>query len=284
MNARGIPSPSRDCRPAAPPSGWARAARRPAAFTLIELLVVLSIIGIIAALSMPAIKSWNKSNVTTSANRQLLDDLALARQSAISMRTPVYMVFLPPSIGDSSQFNPSLLANSGDRQTFTNLLAGQYASYALFTARQVGEQPGRSSPRYLTAWKTLPQGSFFSTNKFASTYPPPNPFFRVNGVQVFTNYLVCPFPSARSPLSLPLPFIAFDARGRLTTGSADLKSDEILPLARGSVFAPHDANKHALQGLPYILESPAGSSVSVSNHIVVNALTGRAHVETQQIP
>src|SRR5579862_1526931 len=62
------------------------------AFTLVELLVVISVMGLIAALAVPALKNLGKSNVQTSAVRQLLDDIGRARQLAISQHTTVYMV------------------------------------------------------------------------------------------------------------------------------------------------------------------------------------------------
>lgn len=65
-------------------------------FTLIEMLVVVGIIGILAAISLPAMKGIGQANLTAAANRQLLDDLSYARLRAISDRTTVYMVFVPP--------------------------------------------------------------------------------------------------------------------------------------------------------------------------------------------
>ena len=64
------------------------------AFTLIELLVVISIMGLVAALAVPAIKNLGKSNTQTAALRQFLDDIGRARQLAISDHTTVYMVFV----------------------------------------------------------------------------------------------------------------------------------------------------------------------------------------------
>src|ERR1035438_538321 len=65
------------------------------AFTLVEMLVVISILGILAALTEPALKNLGKSNAATSASRQLLDGVGRARQLAIANHTTVYMVFVP---------------------------------------------------------------------------------------------------------------------------------------------------------------------------------------------
>src|SRR4051812_4982181 len=65
------------------------------AFTLIELLTVIAIVGILAALLAPVLKNFSKPDVTVAATRQMLDDVARARQLAISQRSTVFMVFVP---------------------------------------------------------------------------------------------------------------------------------------------------------------------------------------------
>ena len=72
----------------------ARTARRQA-FTLVEMIVVLGIIGILAAMTLPSFKKAGKGNLTESATRQLMDDLAYARLKAITTRTKVYVLFTP---------------------------------------------------------------------------------------------------------------------------------------------------------------------------------------------
>ena len=49
------------------------------AFTLIELLVVMAIIGVLAAIGLPAIRGMGGSNDVGAAVRQLMDDLSNAR-------------------------------------------------------------------------------------------------------------------------------------------------------------------------------------------------------------
>ena len=135
---------------------------RPTAFTILELLVVIVIIGLLATIGLPAIRGMTKSNVLIAANRQLLDDIGYARQRAIADHTTVYMVFVPPNITDINQFP----TNQGSYNLITNLYTGQYSTYALLALRSVGDQPGVSSPHYLTPWRSLPNGVYIATNKF----------------------------------------------------------------------------------------------------------------------
>jgi prepilin-type N-terminal cleavage/methylation domain-containing protein len=239
------------------------------AFTLLELLVVLAIIGLIAKIGLPAISGIGRANASITAQRQLQDDLALARQRALANRSDVYMVFVPPGIIsiDPATVIPAL--TPVEKRVYTNLLAGQYTTYALVASRQVGDQPGTHTWHYLTAWRTLPDGMFIATNKFWG--------LTVNGVKPFATNATIPFPLASSQNRV-VPYVVFNYLGQLASGS-----DETIPLVRGSIFYHRDANGQLDRQAPDVLENPAGNSISVSNHLRIDWLTGRARVEQAQL-
>jgi len=258
-------------------------ARLEAGFTLLEVLVVIGIMGIVAAVSLPAIKSWNRSNTTTAASRQLLDDLALARQRAISTRSTVYVVFQPPAPWLAEFGRIPLLTSPPwdprDLPLLTNLLSAPYASYALFARRQSGDQPGVTNAQFITAWKMLPEGTFIATNKFTKVVAGIPPLL-VNGVRPFTNTVACPFPSSTSPVLFRyMPCVGFDSQGRLLGGS-----DEVIPLARGTVYPGRGTDGQITIAPPSLSENPPFNSINQSNHIRVDLLTGRARVEKWEMP
>jgi prepilin-type N-terminal cleavage/methylation domain-containing protein len=252
-----------------------------AAFTLLELLVVIVIIGLLATIGLPAIRGMTKSNAIIAANRQMLDDISAARQSAIANHTTVYMVFVPSGVQNIPL--DKLIGQTDILRQYTNLYGGQFTTYALLSLRSVGDQPGQTSPKYLTDWRSLPNGVFIATNKFP---PTTSKTYSSNVVNFYTNVfaygMLFPFPivstNASSATKQNLPYIGFNYLGQLVNGI-----DEAIPLARGSIFYLRDGNGNFIQGDPDVKETPPGNSISVSNVIHIDWLTGRAHVERLEV-
>jgi prepilin-type N-terminal cleavage/methylation domain-containing protein len=240
------------------------------AFTLIELLVVIGIMALIAAIAAPSLRRMRQSDLMAAANRQLLDDLASARQRAIVGHTTVYMLFMPPVPLNHPAAGPPL-----DDPHEQLLLDHQQTSYALYVQRTVGDQPGQPNESYLTDWRSLPQGVFIPTWKFANA---------ADRFQYATNI---PVPKIDSPILLDMPYVAFDYQGRLVLeGLPNTTNEVFVPFARGFV----DYQKDAATGLlrwapPDAVEDPPANSTdpNMFNHIVIDWITGRAKVVRREI-
>jgi len=280
------------------------------AFTLLEMLVVITILGILAGLTVPVLKNFGKSDATLGGSRQLLDGVARARQLAMSQRTTVYMVFVPTNFWiDTSKQYPNAAADSwwgnlpaGLKAAVTNLADKQLSGYNFVAYGAMGDQPGQHAWHYLDRWQALPEGTFIAWSKFTNA---PNQYYviadpiytnqayRIFGFNISTNI---PFPAEQGtnyPPLVPatgghviLPYIAFNYLGQLTTDGVSLADrDEYIPLAHGAVFAALDSATKTLQlpnsppvpNSPEVQENPPGNSTNISYNIVyIDRLTGRA--------
>ncbi len=242
-----------------------------AAFTLIELLVVLVIIGMLAAISLPALKNIRQSNALVSAGRQLVQDLSNARARAIGEQTTVYVVFMPDISGLT--FN----LGTAEGKLGERLKGSLYSSYALYAERSVGDQPGTTNnSRYLTEWRSLPEGVLIETNKFLGVWNDPDLHERR------LNFRDFPFPKSFSSLN-QLLCLAFDNRGRVVDPndhSRILTTGEVLPLARGSVLVSRAADG-TLTDAPDVREIVPDDQGK--HWVVIDGLTGRVRVETTTI-
>jgi prepilin-type N-terminal cleavage/methylation domain-containing protein len=272
-------------------------------FTLLEMLAVLAIIGLVAALAMPVMRNF-RPNYTASAMRQLLDDLGYARQLAISQRTTVLMVFVRPSFWTDPATNgwrvpPAQLA--ANWSAAANLFEKQMVGYAMVSLRSAGDQPGKHTARYLTPWRTLPEGAYIAWQKFvpgtavlpiytnsAALNPVPMLAYQVDGFDLTS---AVPFPLIDTGVYRPpqpyvtLPYIAFDYLGRRCDANGKVISrDAVIPLTRGSIGFGHDpASKTPRAAPPTLNEDPPGNTTNAFNLVYVDWLTGRARGVQQEV-
>jgi type II secretory pathway pseudopilin PulG len=268
------------------------------------LLVVISILGILAYLTTPAIKNFGKSNATVSAARQLLDDVGRARQFAIGQRTTVYMVFVPTNFWADATGNPSTWFNNltpTAQTAATNLCDKQLTGYTFMAYGAMGDQPGNHRWHYLAPWQNLPDGTFIALTKFTNSpsqsYRMNDPvsgalMFYINGFSV-TN--IIPFPVETNTVTTPpsisdlpyLPYIAFNYLGQLVSDvdASGNYRDAYIPLAKGGISLARDSATKALQfGPADVTEMPPGNSTNSSYNIIhIDRLTGRAVLEFQKL-
>jgi prepilin-type N-terminal cleavage/methylation domain-containing protein len=287
------------------------AAFRNQAFTLLEMLTVIAIIGIIAALTVPILKNFGKSDVTISASRQLLDDIGHARQLAMSQRTTVYMVFVPTNFWNwcsqgTGIFTASGVVTPAQTNVATSLLGMQLTGYTFLAYGAVGDQPGNHQWHYLAPWQSLPDGAYIPMWKFYNSFSTPagqtfnfsdpvnpNAYFNINAFP--TNTFPFPTQDATNDYAL-LPYIAFNYLGQLSTPSGQLFTPNVpggigdqdytgggidIPLAQGSLVNGKDGTtKTLIMGPPQVFENPPGNSTNISYNVVhIDPLTGRATLE-----
>jgi prepilin-type N-terminal cleavage/methylation domain-containing protein len=244
------------------------------AFTLLELMMVIAIIGFIAALTLPHVAGFGKANSMTAATRQMLDDVALARQRAMVNRSTVYMVFLPPMFWNNVSYSLNMTG-----QQVSNLVMHQYSAYALVSLATVGDQPGQHHPQYITDWRFLPSGVFIAPFEFSlagAVVTTTNTLVGTTNAHVILPWstITVPFPSLYSTNTfMSLPCIGFTPQGSLT--SSLVRQYEYIALARGSIFYPTDTNGQPLFQPPNLAEVPPNNDVNNPNVIQIDGITAR---------
>jgi len=246
------------------------------AFSLIELLVVIAIIAAVSVISVPVMRGLGSSNVMTSGTQQLMDDLMLARHKAMVGRTPVHVIFVPPDL--SNQAVPGGLSNR-EQRLWERLRGGGFTMYALYAERSLGDQPGKRNDRYITDWRTLPDGVFIADYEFnppGVNFDTTDPFQRSFALGNF------PFPTQQSPVRRDLPHVTFDENGSLlqrdATGNRVYKPEYIW-MAKGSVLVARNGTTVSVDAR----EVPLFNSISNYNRIRIDPVSGRARLERPEI-
>ena len=243
--------------------------RRQTAFTLVELLGVVAIIVIILRLTLPALDGILSGDGDGMARTQVVGDLNRARQMALEKGVSVYMVFMPlyddVKLTQGYNNNQKIFYFSQD-EGVNSLLGSQLTSYAIYAEYMPGDQPGSPSTKWLTDWKTLPDGYHFNRTEL-------NVLERLKVQYLKGNK---PLPSNR--IGLELPHIKFNKRGELESKRGDrVMGGMFLSVAKGGVLPPgkNQYDKY----IPGNGDPPEAVASTDRKWLFINGITGRAEIK-----
>jgi len=244
--------------------------RREGAFTLMEMLVVVGIIGMVIAIGLPSIEKLARPSGMGVAQRQLLDLCTYARHLSLSTRSEIHICFITQELAavDTNRWSGS------DAFLVNQLLGSQNRGYALYADRSVGDQPGRSVPKYLTDWDALPDHIFISTNEFFFNFTYDR---STNDAPFLYKSIRFPHVDSTNQLNAPnlntfvVPMISFNSRGQLSSGR-----DTYIPLSQGSVVYRYnaDGSRFAKQVPSTIDPTPRATAIISGVRYYVRSGTG----------
>jgi prepilin-type N-terminal cleavage/methylation domain-containing protein len=163
-------------------------------FTLIELITVIGIMAVMMVIAIPSMNASRASAVSAGAN-EITSTMMFARAKAITQRSQVRVVFW------------------NGLYTTNNIIPN--VSYAILLLNA-------GSWEYVTNWRHLPKGAYFST--LPGALPSPFPF-PVGGFNIAN-----------------IPSVQFRSTGALISGDISIAVSEGTALADGSVVNKKPAN------------------------------------------
>ena len=184
------------------------------------------------------------------------------------------------------------------------MLNSQYRGYAMYEKREIADQPGASTPHWITRWRNLPDGTAIAAEKFGVLLGAPPvvstvPFNGSTALGYLTFDYISTGPITINPDTNVLnnsyfPTVAFDYRGTLVGtwngwrppyDATSAGFDCVIPLTRAHVgVAPFTGNPAVDWTQPATFsENPPGTWSNIYTHVVVDGPTGRARLDRRVV-
>jgi prepilin-type N-terminal cleavage/methylation domain-containing protein len=221
-----------------------------AGFTITELLVVIGIMGLLLMVAVPSFQSASRGGKLRSAVFNLNTAFSLARQTAISTRQNVYLLF-PDDAPELYQGLPP------------DTIAKAYRTYAMF-----GHRDG-----YLTEWRELPPGIIidpdFEIGIFRNLFQLGNgELYLLRGMATDRPVEVVRFPTNDSSVR-EIYGLGFRSDGPTHRGGLDRTYSATIVLSEG--WTDYDPVAGVFQGWNYVPDIPIQA-------IRINAVTGQSQI------
>ena len=166
-----------------------RPLRESSAFTLVELMAVIGIIGLLAAVGVPALKGLTGSGGRKQALSQVMGALEIARNTAINNRTNAAVIF------------PDSTFTSGDAYKYRSMAVVSYFDNTIAT----NTNSNIPFEKLVSSWIVLPQGISFLPAYLKTTTT-------TNMIPVTANIRI---PPKTNSVTIICPGIVFQSDGGL---------------------------------------------------------------------